>query len=257
MRWFVVALIAGGCGRLGFATDATDAAIDARPNVNDAGASLYALAVHADAPMAYWRFSEPSGAVVRDEIGNVVGTLTGGITRVTGAMNDGDPALRFDGSSGRIDLGDVFPFTGSASYTIELWARRDSPDDKVRWMIMRDTNADPDDGWQIYTGSNFTLHSRAAGGVEQGYAGAGAFAPGVWEYVVATYDGSYASFYVDGVYTGGMLAQPIGGGPGTLTFGDTRVGQFYKFDGVLDDIAFYPRALTTAQILAHYRASGR
>ena len=52
-----------------------------------------------------------------DSIGAAHGTIIGGVTRVAGATNDGDLSLRFDGSSGRVDIGDMFPLGGTTPYS--------------------------------------------------------------------------------------------------------------------------------------------
>lgn len=249
--WMVLALVA--CGRVGF-----DASPDASSNVDDAGRSLYAQAVEADRPVAYWRFDEPSGATVIDRIGGLSAVVEGtGFSRVAGAVNDGDAALQFDGSTSRVEIGDVFRFGGTAAYSIEVWARRPEVTDQVRWLIDRRTSTTPSDGWHLYTGLDFTLHARITAATEQGYATSDQFVPGVWRHIVATFDGSDTALYIDGTYRGGMLASQIGGGAGALVFGDLVSRQFYKFDGALDEIALYDYALTAPRIRAHYAASGR
>lgn len=255
MGWLLFApfLVLFGCGRVGFDGSRGDSRLN-----DDAGESQYAEEVRRDAPLAYWRFGEASGTVAHDEIGGNDGLILGGVTRAPGPTNDGDLAVRFDGMSGRIEVGDIFRFAGNAPYTVELWAMRDTVDSKVRWMIDRTSDGTPHEGWQIYTGADFTLHSRSTNDVEVGYAGTDQFDDGQWRYLVATYDGDEASFYRDGEFTGGMISpDPIGGPSGLLVFGDTTQGQFYKFDGVLDDIAIYDYALSVTQVRAHFTASGR
>lgn len=251
-RWWPVLTLAA-CGRVGF-----EPAPDGPLNVDDAGKSIYAQVVEADHPAAYWRFDEPGGATIVDRIGGLTANVEGtGFSRVPGAVNDGDTALQFDGSTSRVEIGDVFGFAGTAPYTIEVWARRPVADDKVRWLIERRSSSTPSDGWELYTGSDFTLHSRIAAGTEQGYATTDQFVPEVWRHIVVTFDGTDTALYIDGNHVGGMLAQPIGGGAGMLVFGDLVAGQFYKFDGVLDELALYDHAVAVDRIRAHHTASGR
>lgn len=248
--WFVVL---AGCGRFGFDSDA----VDARPSVDDAGNSLYRKAVTDDSPVAYWRLGEASGIQAHDEIGNEHGTWSGTFQRVPGATNDGDLAVKLDGASARCEVGDVFAFAGTAQHTIELWAMRDVANDHAEWMIDRSTIAMPQDGWQVYTGDDFTLYSRVTADSEHGFAGSTELSPGVWRYIVATYDGADSAMYIDGELVGGMRADPIVGGVGSLVFGDRVEEQFFKFDGTLDEIAVYDHVLSPARIRAHYEATGR
>ena len=245
-------VVVAGCGRLGFDSPGGDAS-----NLDDAGESVYRTAVLGDRPVAYWRLGEPSGTVARDDIGTLDGTWSGTIVRVPGATNDGDLAVKLDGMTARCEIGDVLAFPGTAPHTIELWAMREMIDDSVRWMVHRSTLAAPEEGWQLYTGQSFLLYSRLMNDSESGYASAPEFEPGVWRHVVATYDGTESALYVDGVYSGGMSAGPISNAGGLLAFGDRVEQQFFKYDGILDEIAIYDRALTPATIRAHYAASGR
>lgn len=253
MQWVWLALLAG-CGRLGFGEQTQP--LDG-PLPGDGARSPYADAVRADKPLAYWRFSSIAGMRAVDEIGGVNGTVMGGVTTVPGATNDGDLAFQFDGSSGRIEAGDVFPFTGAAPYTIELWARRAVATPNVEWIIERNSLSGGSEGWAIYTGQNFTLHSRQVADVEGGYASTSELTGGIWHHLVATFDGTDSALYRDGAYTGGMLAPALNTSAGLLVFGDRARTQFFKFDGALDDIAIYDRALTPSRIAAHYAASGR
>ena len=67
----------------------------------NANTSAYALAVLADAPVAYWRLGETGGTQALDSAGTNHGTLSGGITLgQPGALADGSTAMRFDGVDG-------------------------------------------------------------------------------------------------------------------------------------------------------------
>lgn len=241
-------LLLSACGRIGFGSD--DGAT--------AGESAYRQEVLADGPASYWPFSETSGTTTADVVGQKDGALVGGVTRVQGATNDGDGALAFDGETGRVVIGDYYAFAGTTSYSIELWAKRETVDSMVRWMLDRTSDAVPDVGWQIYTGNDFTIHSRSTGASETGYSGTGQLTPGQWVYLVATYDGTEAKFFRNAVPANNMFStEPIGGGPGQLVFGDLAKEQFYKFDGAMDEVAIYERPLSAVEVANHYAASGR
>jgi Concanavalin A-like lectin/glucanases superfamily/Fibronectin type III domain len=80
---------------------------------------------------------------------------------------------------------------------------------------------------------------------------------GAWHHIVASYDGSAATVYVDGVAIGTRaFPAPLN----TVTNGFLRVGAAVAGDspvyGGLDELAVYPSALTAAQVSAHFAAAG-
>ena len=76
-----------------------------------------------------------------------------------------------------------------------------------------------------------------------------------WYHLAATFDGTNASFYIDGVPVGGPQAS---GGYLADHNANGQIGAgsntgFLPFKGGVDEVAFYTNALTGAQILAHYQ----
>ena len=73
-------------------------------------------------------------------------------------------------------------------------------------------------------------------------------AVGQWEHVAATYDGATARFYVDGVE---VASKPFTGNVGNSNtwrlgaYGNTPAG---FFDGLIDNVRIYDRALSAAEI---------
>lgn len=75
-----------------------------------------------------------------------------------------------------------------------------------------------------------------------------------WTHLVATYDGTTARLYVNGVQaaSGAMnyaanTAQPV-----RLAAGATETMPRYFFPGRLDEVAIYPTALSATRVPAHY-----
>lgn len=241
-RWSLVVLVIAtsvACGRLHFESDDTS---DPDP------ARIYAAAVLADRPLAYWRFEDVSAGMAIDEVGAATVAIEVSATR--GVAGSG--ALHFDGSSTRIDAGDRFGF-GGAPYTIELWIEPERLDDQVRFVISRVSNTDPSDGYAVYYAKTFTISSRTIAAVEQGYASGPGFEPRT-HHVVVTYDGDETALYVDAVYQGGMRADPLPVSAGRFVIGDSASPQFFKTLGLLDEIALYDTALPAARIAAHFAA---
>lgn len=253
--WPAACVIAAGCGRLGFDPAARGDAPFADARDSDAAAAAYGEVVSADHPLAWWRFEEAGGATAEDAVGGHPGTFAGTVARAPGIA--GGTAAVFDGATTRLSIGDAFAFAGAAPYTIELWVRPAIVDDQVRFLVDRSATSVPDDGYQLYFAQTFTLASRTADGNEGGYASGNGLVAGVTTHVVATFDGAVTALYLDGVERGGMAAPALpAAGPGELVLGDLVSNQFFKYAGLLDEVAIYGAALGPARVAAHF-AAGR
>src|SRR2546429_7979776 len=84
-----------------------------------------------------------------------------------------------------------------------------------------------------------------------------AVANGAWHQVVVTYDGAgVVTMYLDGTSLG---TQSVGGTLNTIPDANgLLIGNDYwgSLSGSVDEVAVYPKALTAAQVLAHFSASG-
>ncbi len=110
-------------------------------------------------------------------------------------------------------------------------------------------------GFGLYANSNGRFGAGLNwGGGGQGYESAAVYAANVWRHLAVTYDGSRLRLYVDGAQAGSRLYTGI-----TLTsdlplcFGKYRTNADGStggyFDGWLDDVRFYNRVLTAADLL--------
>ena len=76
------------------------------------------------------------------------------------------------------------------------------------------------------------------------------FTPGVWTHVCAiTYSQSSAVIYINGVNRGGYIM-------GTMVTGLISGNSIGSFNGLVDEVRLYPRALTQAEVTAVYGYSG-
>ena len=81
---------------------------------------------------------------------------------------------------------------------------------------------------------------------------------GRWTHLVLAYDGASATLYVDGAKAGSVFTpfRPNDSGALGLGVGRSAAGApAFFFDGLLDDVAVYPHALTAADVAAHYAAA--
>jgi len=117
--------------------------------------------------------------------------------------------------------------------------------------------AAPRKGWLIYqsdTGWNLRTYYNDGLATAVNITGNNGAAPvaGVWTHLVASWDGTVARLYVDGVLRVTSDPKPyVAGVAGGFAVGSRADGSF-AWDGDADEVAFYGTALTDAVVLDHY-----
>ena len=189
--------------------------------------------------VAAYSFDDGAGTVLSDTSGNGHNGTVSGATWTAG--HDGG-ALSFDGTSASVDLGALGTFYQSG-FTLEAWVkkqtrpRRTSPSRQLerRWADAlgrphrRPTTSCDDSGISNYLDSGQTP------------------SVGQWQYLTATFDGSTARYYIDGTEVASRLvcyssAAPTPGGSVPTV---ARAG---FFDGLIDNVRIYNRALSAAEM---------
>jgi hypothetical protein len=243
------------------ATSATANVVVVNPS-----AGSYAAAVVADGPEAWWRLNEPVGSTIMSdamarhdgEYVNISGNpVTLGVPGVV--SGDTDTAVSFDGSE---SYGSV-PFSvdlNNQDLTIEVWAKT---------SVLNDTGLCPASSRFAKKGSWFYTYPSGtwSGGVSSG--GTDYYVPTTlpgatiladqWTHLVLSYgSGTSLRYYVNGEWdnqgyvdydrnaSGPFIIGARGGDSGTVA------DMFFK--GQVDEVAVYKRALTPAQVKAHYEA---
>src|SRR5262252_5774576 len=165
-------------------------------------AGSYPAKVVADGAIAYWRLDERSGTTAVDVIGGVNGTITGGVTLgQAGALSDGNPAMTFDGSTGKIVTGNVvFP----AAYTVETWINT-TVMATIPWFSTRTPSNVSPEIFMGTTGGNPYISIVGDGVLNPALS----LAIGQWRYVVVTVTATQLTLYVDGT----QVAQTTGTSP--------------------------------------------
>jgi len=260
------------------ASDAGDAHADA-PNIPDTSPPVdapaeapveagvtYSGTVLADGPMAYWRVDEASGTVAHDASGHGNDAqYVGGVTLGTGGalIGDTDKAVTLDGTTGHLDAGNRFAFTGNAPYTLECWAQPNNINVNYQRLFSREVQTTPREGYLLFVRgpntadpSTFSIERWAAGTTNQ--CPETNLVTQVWHHFVATYDGSASRIYLDGNLVATQPA-PLGlnATNASLWIGASFFDTNGYFGGILDEVAVYGTALSGARVAAHFHASGR
>ncbi len=223
-------------------------------------ASSYVASVMADAPVAYYRLDETSGTTAKDSSGTNEAHYQGGVTLgVAGVLGD-DSAASFDGTTGWVSGGASPAFPAKASYTLEAWMKPSKVDVVFRGVVSNESaGAVNKGGYTMWTeSSDGGTNSVGAERWEAGKSNLVVTSPiavGSWTHLVATFDGSKISIFVNGTMTAQSSSTPVSITSGfTFAIGALNGGaQPTFFAGAIDEVAIYDHVVSATCIAAHYR----
>lgn len=235
----------------------------------------YRQTVMTDAPVAYWRLGDPSGAPAKDEMGNAhPGAYYGTVEHAVPGIVAGNGAARFDGSTGCIGVGEYFRFPGRVAFSVEGWVHLTEYGAEGTRMVSTegfptgirsgwnlsasygDTGYPYFDAWSSEgTDNQYVMGAYSSTSPEQGK-----LPLGEWSYVVGTVDDEAEEIWVNGVLRNRVRQSTLDrANAGTLTIGCAGSGSgpiYLGARGALDEIAIYDKVLSPERIAAHY-AAGR
>ncbi len=196
--------------------------------------------------VGYWTFDEGQGKTARDASGNGLdGTLNGNPKWVAGQLGG---ALDFDGTDDCVEVPNDPRLSLTDAITIAAWTNMRATASGEMAIVSKggwgandlpyELTETPGDVifWQFYN--------------DQGRDSCSPTSPpvGEWHHISATYDGKIFKCYIDGklgeewAYAGKMPKNTA-----SMTIGRrSRGGTF--FNGMIDDVAIYDRALTVDEI---------
>jgi len=258
---FVGGIIVSFTGCLVHIADLAPAASDGGPDAGvsevapperDVASPAYRDAVIADAPIAYWRFGETSGAVALDESGHGNHAAYSGncVFGAPGAIAaDPNSAVGFDGTvAGVSALGSGFDFGGRKPFSIEGWVKPLRIEPTVRYFVSREWSSPAgrqNVGLSLLdpVGLTFERH------VDDVSTSVSSSAPklGAFTHVVATYDGDELVLYRDGIAAGRAPDAREARAADVILFLGGK-----DFEGVLDEVAVYDKALSADRVKAHH-----
>jgi Concanavalin A-like lectin/glucanases superfamily len=208
--------------------------------------------------VAAYPFEEGIGTTTADTSGNSFdGTLVNGPIWTTGRIGN---ALTFDGVNDYV-IGPSFAISGSMTLSAWIYQTGQSPSSDDAAII----SAHSTGGYQLDTTIDrgprtigFKLFSSTNADMDR--YGATAITFNQWHHVAGVYDASAKTMdvYLDGHVDNGTLLGPVEGSqlPGNVA---ANIGRRpddplkYEFNGKLDEIRIYNRALSAAEILELYQ----
>ena len=202
--------------------------------------------------VAHWPLDEVDGNVAVDASGNGHdGTLENG-PEWTDDSRMGTGALSFDGVDDVVSIGS-FDVVDGSGITIAGWFMLETLGDDPR-LISKATAGSTGDHWYMLgvKSSENRLRLRLKTDGTTGDLKAGSIDVDVWIHAAATWDGSTMFLYQDGVEVGAL---PKGGDLDVdpkveMAIGNQprASGDSAPFNGIIDDVAIWNRALTAKEI---------
>ena len=195
--------------------------------------------------VSYWKFDEGSGTTASDSADDNPGTISGA-TWTGGQVGS---ALSFDGVDDYVDCGNDTSLRISAKITVATWVYPGNYGlgrilsqclyPNYTYMLHMGGGGDPwENSIRFRIGSNLVSSSE----VELNQ----------WYYVVGVYDGNSVSVYLDGAFDKSVARTgPIPTSSEHLYIGSDP-DDSYHFDGVIDEMAIFDKALSTVKIEQYY-----
>jgi hypothetical protein len=211
----------------------------------------YRAAVMADSPLAYWRLGEASGTVATDQLTTRNGTYNNGpaLGQPGALFNDPATSVGFNGTNQYVQA-PADTALNLATFTVEVWAKPTGGANTYHGVIA--SRIYPQ-GWVLYLAADGTWEFWLNSGTGMSTVAAGSATLNGWQHLVATYDGTTATVYVNGVATGSAVVSAYQAQAGNaLEIGQSETGDNFYFPGQLEEAVVYGAALSATQVQHHY-----
>ena len=190
------------------------------------------------------------------------GTLTNMSVPSCYVRTYGGRALDFDGSNDYADILDSPSLNPTKQITVCCWYySRGLPSSgfPFNYCLLgksSSVNAQPYPAFDIRGSSASTLELAIAIGVTSRQVSLGAINTNTWTFIAATYNGAVLAGYRNGVLVqSSSQSGDIGTTTNPLRFGDNPGFPSRFYNGQLDDVRLYNRALTPSEIRQNYNAT--
>ena len=185
-----------------------------------------------------------------DNHGEVVGA-----SLATDRFGVADSAYYFDGNNDRIEVAHSDSLNISKHITLSAWVYTENGGPNNPRIISKDYLGSHS-GYELYTDEVGSNSYRKVGTTTAGDIGlqdVGLVYFDQWHFVATTYDGERMVIFVDGVEVGSVeITSEISTNSYSLWIGDRRHNSLDDFQGKIDDVRIYNRALSAAEIQALY-----
>lgn len=206
-------------------------------------------------PVAAYGFEEGRGSTTNDASDSgITGEFVGGISWPESRSDEG---LHFDGVEAYVDLGNPKPLRIEGSLTLSAWIKASQyPWDDATIISKRNGL---ESGYQLDVTRDLGERTigfklTTASGEKMFRYGATTIEPDIWYHVTGVYDADAQEMHVyldgerdDGTLIGRVDSEQLNSEQ-NVTIGRRAGATEYEFDGYLDDVRIYDRALSNAEI---------
>lgn len=202
--------------------------------------------------VAAYAFNESNGTTATDSSGSGNNGVINGATRIATGRTGYGNALNFNGYSNLVTVPDSNSLDLTTRMTLEAWVYPTSWMSDWRSIIAKDYGTGE---LAYYLFANANTNQPAFGGRINGYP----FATGLtqlpattWSHIAGTYDGQYLRLYINS----NLVAQQVLTGSLPVTTGALKIGANlwgHYFQGYIDDVRIYNRALSQTEISTDFR----
>jgi outer membrane protein assembly factor BamB len=189
--------------------------------------------------VGYWKLDENSGTTAYDSSSYNNNGIIYGASWTGGKVNS---ALSFDGVNDYVDCGTGPSLMPTTAITLEAWFKASNV--STYGTIVSTF---------YYEGYFLRINPNAAVEFAPGicYSPAGTIQPGVWHHVVGTFNGTLAEIYVNGNLVGSQSSGYLAYTGQSLRIGNNPATGLW-FNGVIDEVKVYNRALSAQEVWAEY-----
>jgi len=227
-------------------------------NLREIGGIGPAFPVHYRTPglMALWHFDEPSGSNVLDEVGRNVAKVSD--AEIVSGQTGFKYARLFDGMKSHVFVPYYHSLRFEGPFTLEAWVRpvatiNSKPQTIIsRWQTVA---AQKSFALQLSVEGKIDFQVSPDGATTIHHRGDSVLTPGFWYHVAVVYTGADLRIYLNGAldstpaaFTGNVFQSTNPIYLGALV--SNRIDEL--FEGVIDEVAFYNRALGAVDAMTHY-----
>ena len=210
----------------------------------------------ADGTRGLWlKFDETSGTTAADSSGNGNnGGLTGGTTWLpTGGMRNG--AIKFDGTSGLVTVADSSLLDNTSAFTLAYWLRADAYPGDSAGLVCKRNNISDNNAYTTYLKAADKKIYVDIDTANNRFSSATLIQTGAWYHVAVVFNGSLATNQRAALWINGSLDVTVSESSAvipdytsSMMIANTHPGAANWFNGRVDDVRFYRRALSAGEI---------
>jgi RHS repeat-associated protein len=189
--------------------------------------------------VGYWAFNDGAGSTALDSSGaGNSASLVNSPTWVSGKVGG---AINFDGISQFASVARVVGLgSGNTPHTVAAWVKVNALPSNRAWILLLGNAGTGAHHWLLRSDGITQLGSWSGNQVNP------SLPVGQWTHIAMTFDGSTLTGYINGTAIGSTAASfNLAGSP--LTLAQTAVSE-NNFNGQIDDLHVYNRALTAAEV---------